>query len=72
VKAVLDPDQYGGAPLLGVKGVAIICHGGSSPAALANGIRLAAKFVDEGLTPGMVEVVGRNAALFEAARVEHA
>src|SRR5690606_16420441 len=27
----LDPDSYGGAPLLGVDGVAIICHGGAAP-----------------------------------------
>lgn len=72
VKAVLDPDQYGGAPLLGVKGVAIVCHGGSSSAALLSGIRLGAKFVDEGLAPGMVEVVARNEAMFDAAREESA
>ena len=34
----LDYAKYGGAPLLGVKGVSIICHGKSSPEALKNGI----------------------------------
>jgi glycerol-3-phosphate acyltransferase PlsX len=36
--APLDYAKYGGAPLLGVKGVSIICHGKSSPEALKNGI----------------------------------
>lgn len=34
----MDYAKYGGAPLLGVKGVSIICHGKSSPEALKNGI----------------------------------
>lgn len=36
--AMLDYAKYGGAPLLGVKGISIICHGKSSPEALKNGI----------------------------------
>ncbi len=36
--AMLDYAKYGGAPLLGVKGVSIICHGKSSPEAIKNGI----------------------------------
>ena len=68
VKEMLDPDSYGGAPLLGIDGVAIICHGGSSAIALANGIRVAASFVDRGLTPGMTEAVAGNKALFAAAK----
>ncbi len=34
----LDYAKYGGAPLLGVKGVSIICHGKSSPEAIMNGV----------------------------------
>lgn len=34
----LDYAKYGGAPLLGVKGVSIICHGKSSPEAIKNGV----------------------------------
>lgn len=37
----LDYAIYGGAPLLGVKGVSIISHGTSSPAAIASAIRVA-------------------------------
>ena len=42
---VLDYSEYGGAPLLGVNGVSIICHGGSSPNAIRNAIRVAAQSV---------------------------
>lgn len=46
---LLDYSTYGGAPLLGVRGVCIICHGSSSPNAIKNGIRVAAQAVRAGL-----------------------
>ncbi len=42
----LDSDEYGGAPLLGVKGVSIICHGNSTPRAIKNAINVAIRAVD--------------------------
>jgi glycerol-3-phosphate acyltransferase PlsX len=42
----LDPDTYGGAYLLGLKGLAVIAHGNSGRKAIANAIRLAARGVD--------------------------
>lgn len=42
-----DPGQVGGAPLLGVNGVSIVCHGSSKREAVFNGIRLACECVDE-------------------------
>ena len=45
----LDYSTYGGAPLLGVRGVAIICHGSSSPTAIKNAIRVAVQAVRAGL-----------------------
>jgi glycerol-3-phosphate acyltransferase PlsX len=51
----LDPDTYGGAYLLGLRGLAVIAHGNSSRRAIANAIRLAARGVDH-------DVVGRLAA----------
>jgi glycerol-3-phosphate acyltransferase PlsX len=42
----LDPDTYGGAYLLGLRGLAVIAHGNSSPRAIANAIRLAARGVE--------------------------
>jgi phosphate acyltransferase len=42
----LDYTEYGGAPLLGVNGVTIICHGGSPPRAIRNAIRVAVQTVE--------------------------
>lgn len=50
LKGRLDPEAYGGAPLLGVGGVCIIGHGGSSATAVANGIAVAARAVRGQLT----------------------
>ena len=50
----LDPDTYGGAYLLGLRGLAVIAHGNSSRTAIANAIRLAARGVER-------DVVGRLA-----------
>jgi phosphate acyltransferase len=50
----LDPDTYGGAYLLGLRGLVVIAHGNSSATAIANAIRLAARGVDH-------DVVGRLA-----------
>ncbi len=41
-KKRLDYSEYGGAPLLGVRGIVIICHGRSSAKAIKNAIRVAA------------------------------
>jgi glycerol-3-phosphate acyltransferase PlsX len=50
----LDPDTYGGAYLLGLRGLVVIAHGNSSSRAIENAIRLAARGVDH-------DVVGRLA-----------
>jgi glycerol-3-phosphate acyltransferase PlsX len=47
---ILDYSEYGGAPLLGVKGVCIICHGASSPNAIKNAIRVAVQSAQVGLS----------------------
>ena len=51
----LDPDTYGGAYLLGLRGLSVIAHGNSSRRAIANAIRLAARGVEH-------DVVDRLAA----------
>ncbi|HZS50509.1 MAG TPA: phosphate acyltransferase PlsX [Bryobacterales bacterium] len=43
-KKRVDYSEYGGAPLLGLKGVCIICHGRSNPNAIKNAIRVAMEF----------------------------
>lgn len=45
----LDYSEYGGAPLLGVKGVAIICHGASPARAIKNAVRVAVQMVESHL-----------------------
>jgi glycerol-3-phosphate acyltransferase PlsX len=46
----LDYSEHGGAPLLGVKGVTIICHGSSSGSAFKNAIRIATQAVAHNLS----------------------
>lgn len=46
-KKRVDYTEYGGAPLLGLKGVCIICHGRSNAKALKNAIRVAGEFASE-------------------------
>src|SRR5262245_4988858 len=43
LRARLDPDTYGGAYLLGLRGLVVIAHGNSGRRAIANAIRLAAR-----------------------------
>jgi glycerol-3-phosphate acyltransferase PlsX len=50
VLKVLDYSTYGGAPLLGVQGVAIICHGSSPARAIRNAIRVAVQAVQSHLS----------------------
>jgi glycerol-3-phosphate acyltransferase PlsX len=54
----LDPDTYGGAYLLGLRGLAVIAHGNSSTRAIANAIRLAARGVDRDVVGRLAQRVG--------------
>src|SRR3954447_455360 len=45
-KKRVDYSEFGGAPLLGVKGVCIICHGRSNANAIKNAIRVATEFAE--------------------------
>lgn len=54
----LDVDEYGGAPLLGVRGVSIISHGKSSPRAIKNAIHVALRAHESGMT----DQIGRRLA----------
>jgi glycerol-3-phosphate acyltransferase PlsX len=47
LRKVFDYEEYGGAPLLGVDGVCIICHGSSSPKAIRNAVKEAIAMVSE-------------------------
>ncbi len=45
-KEMVDHEEYGGAPLLGINGTCIISHGSSSSKAIKNAIHVAAEFVE--------------------------
>ncbi len=47
IKAKMDPHEYGGAPLLGVKGVSIVCHGGSNAYAIKNALQEAGELIKD-------------------------
>ena len=52
-KKRLDYTEYGGAPLLGVRGVCIVGHGSSNEKAVMNGIRVAAEFAQAEVNSGI-------------------
>jgi glycerol-3-phosphate acyltransferase PlsX len=62
-KKRLDHTEYGGAPLLGVKGVCFITHGSSNANAIKNAIRVAAEFAERKIN-GKIEkeLAGRRVA----------
>ncbi|HEY3960896.1 MAG TPA: phosphate acyltransferase PlsX [Gaiellaceae bacterium] len=55
LRARLDPDTYGGAYLLGLRGLAVIAHGNSGRKAIANAIRLAARGVENRVVDRLAE-----------------
>lgn len=55
MKTRMDPELYGGAPLLGVNGTVIITHGSSSQRAIYHAIRVAAALVNNGVIERVAE-----------------
>src|SRR6266853_3552594 len=58
----VDYSEYGGAPLLGVKGASIICHGRSNTNAIKNAIRVASEFADGRINEKIQAELDRSAA----------
>jgi phosphate acyltransferase len=56
----LDYAEYGGAPLIGLDGVAIIAHGGSNALAIKNAIRAAANAVDQQINRHIREALAES------------
>lgn len=54
-KKTVDYAEYGGAPLLGINGVGMICHGGSNTKAIKNAIRFAHEYALKGVNDQMAE-----------------
>jgi glycerol-3-phosphate acyltransferase PlsX len=55
LRTKLDPDTYGGAYLLGLRGLAVIAHGSSGRKAIANAIRLAARGAEHRVVDRLAE-----------------
>lgn len=53
----MDYAEYGGAPLLGINGVCIICHGSSTPKAVKNAIRVAGEEVIKNVNQHIIETI---------------
>jgi glycerol-3-phosphate acyltransferase PlsX len=66
LKRQLSYEQYGGAPLLGVDGMCIICHGRSSPLAIANAVRTACRFVQYDIN----REIGKRLSAYDEVTVE--
>jgi glycerol-3-phosphate acyltransferase PlsX len=60
IRKKIDPEEYGGSPLLGVNGICIIAHGNSTPLAIKNALRVAAESIEHHVNPHIVEEVRRH------------
>jgi glycerol-3-phosphate acyltransferase PlsX len=70
LKAHGSSDVIGGAPLLGINGICIIGHGGSSPVAVRNAIRVSAECVQFELNQRIVEAIEEAGDLARPAKAE--
>jgi len=59
-KKRLDYSEYGGAPLLGIRGVCIVNHGSSNDRAIFNGIRVTAEFAQAGINQRLEQEFARR------------
>lgn len=62
-RKIVDYAEYGGAPLLGINGVGMICHGGSNVKAIKNAIRFAHEYARSGVTEHVVDKLSENYAV---------
>lgn len=60
LKRKLDYSEYGGAPLLGINGCFIICHGSSKAKAIKNAIRVAKEFTEKNVVGHISENIARE------------
>jgi glycerol-3-phosphate acyltransferase PlsX len=62
LRSRLDPETYGGAYLLGLRGLAVIAHGNSSSVAIANAVRLAARGVEHDVVTRLADRLTQESA----------
>ncbi len=64
-----DYAEYGGAPLIGVKGTCIICHGRSNPKAIKNAVQVASEFVAHHVNAHIVESMKNELSVLTSAPI---
>jgi glycerol-3-phosphate acyltransferase PlsX len=60
---VVDYAEYGGAPILGLKSVALVCHGSSNARAICSAVRMGAQFVQNRTTERLIQAISANEEL---------
>lgn len=64
----IDYAEYGGAPLLGLRGLGIVCHGRSNETAITNAIKMSGTFVRKGTNQRLAEIILANEELTRFSR----
>ncbi|MBD5553109.1 MAG: phosphate acyltransferase PlsX [Desulfovibrio sp.] len=64
----IDYAEYGGAPVLGLRGLGIVCHGRSSATAMTNAIKMSAAYVRKGTNERLAETILANEELTRFSR----
>ena len=70
LRQTMDPNEVGGAILLGLRGVAVVAHGSSTPDGIANAVRLAQRTVSERAVERTDELLSASGATRDALREE--
>ncbi|MFQ5841789.1 MAG: phosphate acyltransferase PlsX [Thermodesulfobacteriota bacterium] len=65
VEKRVDYSEYGGAPLLGINGICLICHGSSSAKAIKNAVLLGQKLAQGGFNQDLVDELGKRRELLK-------
>jgi phosphate acyltransferase len=68
LRKAMDPNAVGGAILLGLRGVAVVAHGSSTPDGIANAVRLAHRTVTEGAVERTSELLAASGATRDSLR----
>ena len=68
-KKIVDYAEYGGAPLLGLKSLALVCHGKSNSKAISSAVTMANTYVVKGTQQRLVETISANEELANYARL---
>ena len=68
LRSAMDPNAVGGAILLGLRGVAVVAHGSSTPEGIANAVRLADRAIAERAVERTAELLAASGATRDALR----